>query len=830
MNLPTSTFTLHRPITAPERIMQNSRKTRFSAWSSRFIGFCLAVALVGVSTAKAAAKPPVVELENLRIGFQERFEVGRWTPCWLQIKAGEDGFKGVVEFSVPDDQDTATSTFRAVDIPANQSVTINMYFRCGSPGVEAWSVKAVDERGRAYSLKIPDESLSPIAPLAPNELLIVTFGSTPGIEGLSALPGFRGENPGEPEGPNSTQIPKTQVGPTLAASGSLQGRPLVLAPMSNLSLLPTRWYGYETATVVVVNTNNKDVMAALGAGKGEPLVEWVRNGGHLVVSIGSNWQAVNDSILAQLLPAKPKGTTQATDLSALETYANAKTPILPPGGPPVTVVDFEPVASRGGRSLDNDSTNRVVYRGFFGFGRVTVIGLNVDEKPFASWSDRNLFWLAALNLEYYAKTNATVGGPTYNPSLRSFEVNDVSTTLHSRLEQFPAVKLVPFGWVAFFIFLYILLIGPGDYFFLRKVLKRMELTWITFPTIVAVVSLIAYTAAYAIKGADLRINKIDAVDVDQSSDPEVASKLVRGATFFTMFSPRNDDYSLEMNLLAFDKDPASTNPGKAKVGAGAERILTWFGVPESNFGGMNSRGRWSPFSRGYAYQPMGEMDSLVGVRVPIWSTKSFIGRWTDRVAPVVESDVSRGTAGQAEGSIKNLLPRTLENAVLVFGNQVYTLGAIEPGKAVVVKDSKRRGLPLYIQEQAQAGTNLSSQDDHAASRASLIRAVWFYTNSGTDPVAFSNSQFRSLDLSGQLALDRPMLLAELAGPLVEVDLGKSAAKPTIEQKTLLRVILPLARSTDGAMLLDPVPALESPGDSPGISSSSLSSVNKETKP
>ena len=93
----------------------------------------------------------------------------------------------------------------------------------------------------------------------------------------------------------------------------------------------------------------------------------------------------------------------------------------------------------------------------------------------------------------------------FNP----YGVTDLSTQLRAALEQFPGVKLIPFGWVAFFIFLYILLIGPGDYFFLKKVLKRMELTWITFPTIVLTVSLIAYYAAYVLKGNDLLVNKVD---------------------------------------------------------------------------------------------------------------------------------------------------------------------------------------------------------------------------------------------------------------------------------------------------------------------------------
>ena len=113
-----------------------------------------------------------------------------------------------------------------------------------------------------------------------------------------------------------------------------------------------------------------------------------------------------------------------------------------------------------------------------------------------------------------------------------------------------SVKLIPFGWVAFFIFLYILLIGPGDYFFLKKVLKRMELTWITFPTIVVTVSLVAYYAAYLLKGNDLLVNKVDVVDIDQTSG------LTRGNTWVSLFSPQNRDYTIGTIPVPLDRDPA----------------------------------------------------------------------------------------------------------------------------------------------------------------------------------------------------------------------------------------------------------------------------------
>ena len=137
-----------------------------------------------------------------------------------------------------------------------------------------------------------------------------------------------------------------------------------------------------------------------------------------------------------------------------------------------------------------------------------------------------------------------MAGPRFN----QYGVSDLSSQLRAALEQFPGVKLIPFGWVAFFIFLYILLIGPGDYFFLKKVLKRMELTWITFPTIVVTVSLVAYYAAYVLKGNDLLVNKVDVVDIDQ------AAGLMRGNTWISLFSPQNRDYTIRAIPLPLDRD------------------------------------------------------------------------------------------------------------------------------------------------------------------------------------------------------------------------------------------------------------------------------------
>ena len=77
---------------------------------------------------------------------------------------------------------------------------------------------------------------------------------------------------------------------------------------------------------------------------------------------------------------------------------------------------------------------------------------------------------------------------------------------------------MPFWLVAGLIVGYILLIGPGDYFFLRKVVRRMEWTWLTFPlSSWRWCALGPYVLAYRLKGDQIRVNQIDLVDVDAAS-------------------------------------------------------------------------------------------------------------------------------------------------------------------------------------------------------------------------------------------------------------------------------------------------------------------------
>lgn len=733
-------------------------------------------ALLVLSTTAAPssrAADPEVTVENIRVGFNNLYKLGQWTPVSVDLKAGAQRFTGALELVVPDDDGTPTSVYRVVDIPARETLSFPIYVRVGGRDTEFRAqVRRGDAGGRVVARAVGQQVYNQ---LEAAQRLILTLGAPRGVDEVPKLPGFSNA-----DRPTATLAVVSAIQPTA---------------------LPGAWYGYDGVDAIVIDTNAREVMRDLPQ-RAEGLRGWVRNGGHLVLAVGTNWQEVNDSPLHDLMPALPTARVALRDLGAIEAFAGAENkPLTGPDDPPTQITKLELVPARGAKGLDATSTGPILVRGHYGFGRVTVVGLDVDTKPFADWPMKAQFWSRVLDLKS-AESHATAN-PT--AAFAQGAVGDLATLLHSNLEAFEGVKLVPFGWVAFFVFIYILLIGPGDYFFLKKVVKRMELTWITFPLIVATVSLLAYAAAYAVKGTELKLNKVDLVDLDQ------ADGLVRGATWFTLFSPQNRDYRIGIDPLAIDRDPAAGSPGQPNA-IEAEKLVSWFGTAESNFGGSAGSGRMGGIGgSGYEYvsinrkdgqvSPYGLPEAIAGVRVPIWSTKSVYGRWhTNSPLAAVEAALEPSGAERLGGTVTNRLSAPLKNAILAYGKTVYLLGDLAPGEVKPLAAATDRVLGKYLNEIGNAlpkvnAWQLASQPVEL-NRADVVRVMLFASSTSGQPGSIGSDLHRSLDLYPQLALDRPILVANLEGPdkgpfaAAAADLGELASAPKISQTTVLRVILP----------------------------------------
>lgn len=433
------------------------------------------------------------------------------------------------------------------------------------------------------------------------------------------------------------------------------------ATIMNVGYMPDRWFGYGAVDLVVLSTGNRSFFEALAQDKKrcQALVEWVRRGGSLVISGGLNPDVLNAipelvKLLPGILDVGSKKQVPQINMSwrVLEGGSGGGTfNLIGSDKSPLFVTPLKPFPNRRFHVIGEDGNDKLIVQSAFGMGRVTYVGFDLDRPPFSEISGRTPFWTRLI-------TNAGPPLPALPEKTNSVVYEDDSTKdyanlLQGSLDFFEGTPPISFGWVALFIFIYIILIGPVDYFILKKVIRRMEWTWVTFPIIVIVTSTTAYFAAYYLKGRDLKINKVDVVDID------LGNKRLEGYTWFTLFGPRTQKYKIGIEPAGPEKDAQNIwTPDDAVQSVGGT-LLSWQGRSDNR----ESRGG-SFFQSTYKYpiypnpnDPNEELyaSGLSGVPINVWTTKSFHARWSanvDAKLPPFSADlVSRGNTLQ--GTVTN---------------------------------------------------------------------------------------------------------------------------------------------------------------------------------
>lgn len=522
----------------------------------------------------------------------------------------------------------------------------------------------------------------------------------------SKLPGF--------------ELPKPSTGADESlAADALRGGRIALASITDVDDLPDQWFGYDAADLVVLTTADGDFARRLFGPNPTPadeakraaLQEWVRRGGRLVISLGANAAAALPR-LGELLPYALKPGAPTRGMAQLALYWNARETSqasvmvgnLVAKGAPFPLANLTPRADRAARLLipppsrQADDPEPVAVQAGFGLGRVTLIGFDLDRPPFTDFTLRAEFWdwilreggASKASVGNEGKTGTVGAGP-------SDEEDELALALRTHADTFDGVPVVSFGWVAFLIALYALLIGPVEYYFLRKILGRPELTWLTFPLIVLTVCVAAYLTAVAAKGRELRVNKLDVVEVDP------ASGRVYGTTLFTVFSPRIDNYTIGVT-------PAEGWTENQYEPGGT--LLGWVGSPQA--------GRTALVRRKYSYHtdPAAHVvaDGLDDVPIQVWSTKSFVANWAGKIAsqsPVVESRLEHppGDPTKVIGTFVNRMPfPAITDCVVFYAGQAFPL---QPGGTILTGQTVRlvfdKGVPAvqWLQNEGQLANVLA---------------------------------------------------------------------------------------------------------------------------
>ena len=489
----------------------------------------LAAACLFLGAADASAQKPRVKITSARAGLppggrttdrdenSQAVHVAKfaaWAPVYLDLEmldAVKEPAEVVIESPDADEITTVlTVPLNLADARPGQAVTTRdlgqfPYLRPNGSGETTFTVRT--DKGVALSEPF---RLRLFRPKDTFTYVVLSLGGK--------LPGF--------------ELPKPTTNAETA--GDLRAGRVELAAIGDVSLLPDQWFGYEAADLVVLTTGTGsdeflrrlfgDQVSASDRAKRAALLEWVRRGGRVVVSVGSNAGLVAQlPALQEFLPfgVKPDAPSRSVGGLTLSWTGRDSNIIVQAINPKAGTMPAANLAAKPGRAArvlipppnrQTDDKEPVAVQAAFGLGRVTVLGFDLDRAPFTELGRRPEFWDWVLREA--GASRASVGNdgkPRTASSGYGEDEDELAAALRTHVDTFDGVPVISFGWVAIFIVLYILLIGPVEYFFLKKVLGRLELTWVTFPIIVLTVSAAAYFTAYAVKGRDLKVNKVDVV-------------------------------------------------------------------------------------------------------------------------------------------------------------------------------------------------------------------------------------------------------------------------------------------------------------------------------
>ncbi len=761
----------------------------------------------------AAQKSPrdKVEVQYVRVGFppgptdaaedgapatrDSLYKSGAWTPVYVTLvnigrydpDPKKDG-PAVLIVETPDCDDTtngytvAVPAFDEQEGLAGQAKVV-AYTRSGSRYGD-FTIRVVaggKDLCQPFKLGMAAAGYQTANGLEPNQGLYLALGTRlPGLSGLGKVDAV----PNQPNNVNNGE------------------RKAAVALLAGVSEMPAMWFGYNSADVVILATSDRNFDNGLlnDRVRTAALAEWVRRGGRLIVCAGSNADVLKGSPdLAAMLPV---------DIGEQYFTTTVRFPWSVEGGDPIALVDPAGKLSltrliprdkpaRGFRALVDGpqgvtNATPVVVQGAYGLGRVTVLGIDPDKPPMTRWPSptQTSFWKHLL-AESGPNIPNSAGANQYVYNYRGGNSPEAAAdaeqnAINRHLEAFEGVPVISFGWVALFILIYILVVGPLDYWFLKKVVKRLEFTWVTFPTIVLAVSAGAYFTAYHLKGSELRINKLDVVDID------LQTGRAYGRTWFSLFSPRIQKYTVGVEPTAPWAGPVETIDSPVTV--------SWFGDAR--------QGRQALFRHSYEYAPRAV--GLRGVPIQVWTTKGFQADWAaplEAGRPAFENRLRHppGRPDELIGSVTSHLPVALDDALLIYRGEVAALGALLP-------DTTKPAPTTRVKFSAvRQDANIL---DHGAG---LVDRLWlgllFHEAwTGQEP---SNGSLRDLDQSWRLTgddRDEVILvgrLPQMKGPAEDVTRAPESPcrlwldklptdggdrpplRGTLRQDTIVRVILPL---------------------------------------
>jgi hypothetical protein len=297
---------------------------------------------------------------------------------------------------------------------------------------------------------------------------------------------------------------------------------------------------------------------------------------------------------------------------------------------------------RNGELILHQDGLPLLARQSWGRGNVFYLALDPKLAPLDDWDGRETVWdpvaLAAPELPVWglgAQNGFSAG---------------------SAVESLPSLVLPSAVGLMAFLMCYVIIVGPVNYLVLLR-MKRRELAWLTIPAIVLLCSASSYIAGFQLKGNDVILNQMS-IAYGRSDGP-----LMRVQSLVGLYSPRRDVFDVSF--------PAGT-------------LVRPF---DRNAGSLSGGGNTGPVVQQ-------DEVTVQEVRLDVSEVSTFVA---DSVQPTLA--IAGETTLRMDGSrvfldieVQNNSEVTLENAGLLIGSTMVSLGNIEPG------ESRAQSAPLTSEQ------------------------------------------------------------------------------------------------------------------------------------
>ena len=718
------------------------------------------------------ARPAEVSLRQAEIGFGGVYKSGFWTPIWLTLErtAGStpvqveilssDGDNLPVVFVVSNTSGGDPSGSQKLwDLPTGKPQTLLGYAKIGPQrGALSLRVRAGGEAGEI----LLDQRLSVPPPIAATRELALALGGEFGLEKAMAY----------------TRRPDDVA--------------LAAATVSDVSRLPDAWWGYEGVETIFFLAGPQQPAGSTPAGQDaadkapfwsrlsqrqiSALEQWVQLGGRLILSVGADGEKVlaAGTPWRKLLPGAFVGVAPLRESSGLENYTSESLQLKDDDAAhprPLTAEIKNPQGQvevwQGGQAAETP----LVVKSLHGLGQVTFVALDLDAPALSAWPGRPRLLVNLLQGAKQAKSQTAT-------STGRLGYRDLTGQLRASLDQFEGVTAVNFTTVSILIIVYILLIGPVDFFVLRQLNLPRNLTWITFPTVTLLFCGLAWYLSQLAHGDQAAVHQVEVVDVD------LASQIVRGTVWTDIYCPqtRTVDLSLTIDRQA------------VKISAPPQATFSWQGLPGDGLGGLASRQISPGTLEPYRIDSPGEQPLIHGLPIQIASSKHLSGRWWGRTTIVAAPTLSFGRFEGLKGEVRNPLPIPLTDCLLIHGNSLYKLGAL-PADGALPLPKRVYGLDTFLaHKQIVDGKEMQSPWNREATYLpEIINMLMFYDTAGGQTYTGLTHRYQPyLDLSAQIRGGQAILMGRAETPIASASALDAPLSARQRHWTWIRIVTPVA--------------------------------------